>query len=189
MLEITLQTRDGLRQITDRLAAYRYLEEIDLSPLIPAAEQIVRRGRERMTRDGTGSDGERLAEIRPETVARRARRRDGQGPPLAPNDARSRVNRNHLVTVTAPLPGDLLVETAWTGADWLYIHAEQGVGRDRTIRDVLLPDPETRDELRALVLAHIAAVIAPEPGGLLARLRGHTYRHLRGTRQDPSWPR
>jgi hypothetical protein len=108
---------------------------IDMQPLgALVAEQLILENREARLA-GLDKDGGILIDVTPETVRRR-----GPGVPLAPHGDASRVIANLFVEVTPGL-NTIEVRAGWRGIPWLQRHA-LGVGRLRTVRDILGTSPE-----------------------------------------------
>ena len=101
---------------------------------------------------GVDKNGNVLVGIEEETVRRRARRGDGEGPPLAPNETASRVVTEFFVTPEEVGPLHWRFVCSWP-MPWLTYHT-QGSGRNK-VRDIVGIRPELAEKINSLVSAWI----------------------------------
>jgi hypothetical protein len=135
MIDFQLRWDDfaDLQEYLDRLKSLT----IDMRPLGDLiAQQLFEENREARLA-GLDRFGGPLIDVLPETLRRR-----GPGVPLAPKGDASRVISNLSVEVSGAGMNQIQVRAFWTGIPWLRFHVE-GVGRLRTVRDILGTSPET----------------------------------------------
>lgn len=91
----------------------------DLSPLAEPIRRVLWEGNKERALAGEDAQGNRFAPLSPATIARRK----GNGPPLAPRGASSRIVTGYVVSVLAGI-GRLSFTGSWPELDWVQYHAD-----------------------------------------------------------------
>ncbi len=100
-------------------------------------------------RQGIGTDwhGSPLAPLKASTL----KRREGNGPPLAPHDLSSRIFTNPVINASGA-GGQLAVEMSWKGIPWLGFHMTGTKWMAQ--RNIVGIRPETLDRIQGVCLEY-----------------------------------
>jgi hypothetical protein len=142
---------DWLGRVSDRL--------VDLQPIALELKDLMLRENLEARLAGVDKDGQALAPLRhgrPLTPAE-IRDRGGDGPPLAPRGAGSRVVTEFEVDIIPVGNGDIIIQGSWPRIPWLALHSI-GAGR-LPVRDII-SDPIRPDMLADVLHAHAERIVA-----------------------------
>ncbi|MHC5536646.1 hypothetical protein ACYOEI_00045 [Singulisphaera rosea] len=102
---------------------------------------------------GTDWHGNTLAPLAESTL----KRREGNGPPLAPRGTDSRIVTNAFIDATRTTSG-LVVELGWKGIPWLRFHTSGTKWMPQ--RDITGVRPQTMDKITDLVQNYYADLVS-----------------------------
>lgn len=158
---------DNLDDLLSELKGLRDFRP-DLSGLRQPITQTIQEEHRRARLAGLDRFGKPLAPLAPSTL----KTRDGNGPPLAPHEAGSRVVNNFVVNVE-PTSNGVRIEAGYVGMPWIRYHA-QGAGR-LPVRDVIGLQPEAELRVERLVLNEIdnqvLTAMRRRPQGFFGKVR------------------
>ena len=156
---ISYRVEGGLGPLIDYLGD---LADMDIRPLAEAAKIVAIEDNARARVAGVDKDGEEMdplsrkakdglrRSLRPSELARRG----GDGPPLAPRGAGSRIVTDYHVEVIPQPGGAVLVQGSWPNLPWLKFHLKGGPIMPR--RDVAGITPRGMDEIAETTRAFLA---------------------------------
>ena len=97
---------------------------------------------------GVDADGVGLIEISESTRKRRARRGDGDGPPLVPNGSDSEAIKGFQVDIFDVGEQAKLLLGSWPNAPWMHYHVTGAPGHNMPRRDIVGLQPECMEKIQ-----------------------------------------